>query len=296
MMPKITLPGDGPDAGPSLDLSPDLREMTKTLKDNLTARTTADIYTKLTQPSDSSLPVMQGLGEALGGLAQGWKGVSEMQQTLQTQVMERLQQGPGGGGVDDLMKYLLVWKMIREMSDDEPRRAKSDEDGPSWRDLLQLQEQRQKDIREAERQASQDPVRDQLMGAFVGTLAQTLQQSLTPSNPVDQLKQAHEMVNTITRDLGADGRTTLQDRRLERLDQMELRKLELDYADRHEDREARRALWQQDLPAVAQTVLGGLNQLAAGLGFAPTTPGPRLVSPEAMAAAQGAGSRQEASA
>jgi hypothetical protein len=297
-MPKIAIPGEAPTGGPSLDLSPDLRDMTKVLKDNLTARTTADIYQKLTAPSDSSLPVMQGLGEALGGLAQGWKGVSEMQTALQHQLMEKMQQPGGhGGGVEELMKWMFVYKMFKEMSQEETAGKKTTSDeGPTWRDFLAEQERRHQAEREAEERARREererytPVSEQLMGAFYQIIGQNLQQSLMPSNPVDQVKQANAMVQELAQSIGADSHRSFQERRLERLDEMELRKLEYEYADRQQERQDRQKAREQDWPRLANSVVAGLQQLAAQFGFRPVGgPGggqPSLVSPAAMAAAQ----------
>lgn len=282
-MPQIQVPGDSAHHNPNLDLSPDLRDLNKTLRDNLNVRTTADVYQKLAGHSDSSLPVMQGLGDAFSGMAKGYQGLGDMQTLMMKQMQEHLQGGQTGGGAEEMMKWMMLYKMMRELNQEES--PKTDEDAPSWRDLLAEQEKRHAAVEEAKEKASQDPMNDQLQGAFYGMMGQLLQNQLTPQHPADAIKNAKDMVDTVSQWTGG-GQQSFQERRLEKLDNMAMQKMQMEYQDKQEDRKARQTALKEDYPAIANGVVNGLAQLMQGFGFSPMSGGPGMVSPEAMAAAQ----------
>lgn len=287
-MPKIQVPGDrdSQTSAPWADLSPDLKSLNQTLRDNLNVRTTADVYQKLAGTSDSSLPVMQGLGEALAGMSKGWQGIADMQNLTQKQFLEMMQGQHGAGGVEEMMKWMFLYRMMKEMGQEETGKTSRDDDAPTWRDLLAEQEKRHAAVREAEQQARQDPMNEQLQGTFYGMMAQLLQNQLQPQNPLDFVRQAHETVNTVQQWTGGDHERSFQERRLEKLDDLAMQRMTLEFQDKQQAREDRQKARREDYPALANQVVNGLGQLMQGFGFRPMGGGPDIVSPEAMAAAQ----------
>lgn len=282
-MPKIGTPMEAGAGTPTLDLNPDLSDLTKTLRNHLTAQTTAKIYKDLAAPSDTSLPVLQGLGDALGGLAQGWKGVSDMQGTLQQQILQHLQQpGTSSGGPREILEWVMMLQVIRQMSPENT--AKKDEDAPSWRDLLAEQEKRHQEVREAEHSVGPSPIDQQFQQVMFQLLAQNLQATLAPRDPLDPIRQAKAQVQEL-QGLAGDPQTSREDKLLD----LQRDRLHLEHAERvkkiDDDKEAR----QKDWPNLVNHAVGSVSQLLGQLGFRPhEAGGQRLVSPDAIAAAQAA--------
>ena len=283
-MPAIRVP-DAQTADTGLpDLTDSLDQLTKSLQKQLTAQTTAKIYRSIA--SDPAAPVFEGLGGAFKGLTEGMQGLATLQQTILTQTLQNLMNGTGSktGGPQDLLAYVVVIMALKTlMADDgtEGKRGKTeDEDRPSWRDLLAEIEKRYEAVREAENSRGPSPIDQQIHGLAVQMVAQNLQ----PKSLADQLKEMAEHVQTF-KQLGfiSDGSSDLR-REMLNLDREKIR---LEHDQRLAEIQDRQRARREDWPTLANHVLGGLQNLAAQLGFRPVQrTGQSLVSPEALAAAQ----------
>lgn len=279
-MPKIQVPTESGTTTAMPDLNPDLAGLTKDLRNNLTARTTVQMYRDLAAPSDTSLPVMKGLGDALEGLAKGWQGLTETQGTLQQRLMEQMSQTAGKpNGAAEMMQQMMLYRMFQEMIQES--QSKKTDDAPSWRDLLAEMEKRHEQVREAESKPPSSPIEQQLLGAMVQMMGQNLQSQLAPRDPMDAIRMAKAQVQELQNLAGGDPHLSLHERQFQLAD----KRLGYEHEERVRDIEDRKEARQQDYPMIANQVLSGLSQLAGQFGFRQDS-GPHLVSPNALAAAQ----------
>jgi hypothetical protein len=277
---KIQPPEATADAPAALlpDLGDTLKELTQGLKQNLTAQTTAKLFKALASDDDS--PVSKGLGEAIGSLANGMKGVTELQNlTLQSALKHLTTSSDGStGSPERLMQYLLVMMMLKQMMREEEPTPR--EQGPSWKDVIELLDRHYRELREAERGHGPSEIDQYIHQAATQAVVQAMQ----PRSLTDQVKELTDHVQAL-RQIGlvGDSRGDLQ-RELIDLDREKVRREhDLKLAELQDRQRAR----QEDYPQLAQSLLGGLQQLAAQFGFRPVQPHPgSVVAPGALAAAQ----------
>ena len=245
------------------DLSSSLNEAMREAKNVLSARAAAELLAPLgigrTDSSETSLA--KGLGEAIGSLAQGMKGIGELQQMSMKSFLETAM---GQKQSENPLMMMLLLKLFEMM---EKRGETSNEEPPWLKYVLAVQNDR---IEELKAQRGASPIDAQMHELTTQIVSQMAAKAADPFASLRDLAQAKETLSQLGSSLGIGNQSEYSEGALRaKALELEAEKIRLEHHAKLADVQHKREFQQQVLPQVVNNAVDGLGRVLSQFGLVP---------------------------